>query len=128
MKVRVEMEMPMGCKECPFYYPGKENDICYFPEDKHRLSAYDVSDAVRPDACPLNECTRVVDAVVKVNPPIVTDADSDKEAVIKIVGGTHCSQCIFADEDGNCGRDCGVMDGRVSGGDGWCTAGIKKEE
>lgn len=61
MRVRVEMEMPLGCKECPFYYPGKEHDICYFPDDKHRLSKYDVSDCSRPDACPLDECTRVVE-------------------------------------------------------------------
>ena len=80
MKVRVEMEMPLGCKECPFYYPGKEHDICYFPEEKHRLSAFDVSDCSRPDACPLNECTPVVEVAVKVNPPTVTYAGNDTAA------------------------------------------------
>ena len=78
MKVRVEMEMPAGCKECPFYYPGKEHDICYFPEDKRRLSRYDVSDFSRPGTCPLNNCTRVVDVTVRTNPPTVINVDDKK--------------------------------------------------
>ena len=61
MKVRVEMEMPCNCKECPFYYPGKEHDICYFPEQKSRLSGTDVD---RPRNCPLNDCVRVVECKV----------------------------------------------------------------
>lgn len=110
MKVRVEMDLPVGCKECPFYYPGKEYDICYFPNDKHRLSEYDVSDCSRPNACPLNECTQV---------------DDDRTAVIKMMGGIRCEECIFVDENGKCGHNCSMMDGRVSGGIGGCTAGIK---
>lgn len=57
MKVRVEMEMPSNCKECPFYYPGKEHDICYFPEQKSRLFGTNVD---RPENCPLNDCVQVV--------------------------------------------------------------------
>lgn len=64
MKIRVEMNMPCSCKECPFYYPGKEHDVCYFPEEKSRLFSHEVSDTDRPERCPLNDCVRVVECKV----------------------------------------------------------------
>lgn len=61
MKVRVEMEMPCSCKECPFFYPGKEHDTCYFPEQTRQLFGTDVD---RPRNCPLNDCVQVIECKV----------------------------------------------------------------
>lgn len=81
MKVRVEIEMPVGCKDCPFYRSGELYEWCRYNEylDGTAMQVSWANREKKPDNCPLNDCVRVADITVKNNPPTVIDADGDKK-------------------------------------------------
>ena len=64
MKVKVEIEMPKKCGECPMFYEteGVFADICQLVNSEDWNEAVIQDPYEKPEWCPLNKCEVVKDA------------------------------------------------------------------